>query len=710
MGIDSSNGEACSARTSDLHTEVERLIARHTESMRERIEKLEQHIETLEETRSLLGGGEEGVAVDNQNVHAAKEIKCGDFPIPNGGDIYELENTGLGGGMSRRISSRFTFIDSLPLIGNDRYPLPESTYTLLITEKIVSIGFASGIVAVVLAQTCLVIAFLNEMDEGRPGNLLGLPANVPVEVRVAQYLMLLIGVLMEQEIPTGLEIIGKGMEQVLSGERVLCMRRILLSSLLRLCLGYMFLLTLFVAVAQSENVLDMFFDVLALEFVENIDDVIFMLSKRGFCGRKLRTATKSCFIETGRETYRLRRWTKRLIRIMYIINICISLGALTYFCITQQRGQYRCKNVTISFGDQMWEDAYVGDGNVMEKRLLIFSHFNGVYEEQRDGFHDGRPKYVERNKVDGAPFKEVTPAEIVYCEAIESWVFRHEGIITGNGSGTENENDCSWLLKSHRTESFNLVELAEESEWYIWAGRVTSEVPISIECNHCQEDMKESCNYHGECCNMLCECFDGFYGPHCEFSRPCNEIRSEKDQNTTLTLLRHNSDFDAVYGRPIYVSKKMTGKPMSLLRTGTEIETGPDGLREEFFTDDFFLYNSQSAQFQELLMNYTFVLRYTGRRWYGDLLQPKLKYYHSGQYEEDYHAFWDNAFSGIGIADNSTMLISAPTVDLTPVGIDFFEMRRRNVPFGETHYDYGPMGVLIPLVENEGSGFFHCSY
>lgn len=32
---------------------------------------------------------------------------------------------------------------------------------------------------------------------------------------------------------------------------------------------------------QEDTVLDIFFDILALEFVENIDDVIFGLSKRG---------------------------------------------------------------------------------------------------------------------------------------------------------------------------------------------------------------------------------------------------------------------------------------------------------------------------------------------------------------------------------------------------------------------------------------------
>lgn len=59
------------------------------------------------------------------------------------------------------------------------------------------------------------------------------------------------------------------------------MTRIVLPSLLRLSIGYLFLVTLFVAVVQSSSVLNMFFDVLALEFVENIDDVIFALAKRG---------------------------------------------------------------------------------------------------------------------------------------------------------------------------------------------------------------------------------------------------------------------------------------------------------------------------------------------------------------------------------------------------------------------------------------------
>jgi hypothetical protein len=58
----------------------------------------------------------------------------------------------------------------------------------------------------------------------------------------------------------------------------------------------------------------------------------------------------------------------------------------------------------------------------------------------------------------------------------------------------------------------------------------------------------------------------------------------------------------------------------------------------------------------------------------GKMIPPGL---HHDTILDDYHVFWANDFSGIGIKDNSTFLISAPTNDLTPVGVDFYEMRRR---------------------------------
>ena len=69
-----------------------------------------------------------------------------------------------------------------------------------------------------------------------------------------------------------MELVGKGAEQEISGGDRFKMRRIVLPALLRLMVGYTFICCLFLVVVQESTVLDIFFDVLALQFVENIDD------------------------------------------------------------------------------------------------------------------------------------------------------------------------------------------------------------------------------------------------------------------------------------------------------------------------------------------------------------------------------------------------------------------------------------------------------
>jgi len=88
------------------------------------------------------------------------------------------------------------------------YELPESTYTLMITENICSLSFLAAIVACTIAIFSLVIVLINELDNGDEDNPLGLPAGVTREVRMAQFLGVIIGVLMEEEIPLGLEILA----------------------------------------------------------------------------------------------------------------------------------------------------------------------------------------------------------------------------------------------------------------------------------------------------------------------------------------------------------------------------------------------------------------------------------------------------------------------------------------------------------------------
>ncbi len=65
--------------------------------------------------------------------------------------------------------------------------LPESTHTLLITEKILSIPFAFAVGVACLSFSCLLLVLLNELSKGQNGNLLSVPGGVGPGVRGAQF-------------------------------------------------------------------------------------------------------------------------------------------------------------------------------------------------------------------------------------------------------------------------------------------------------------------------------------------------------------------------------------------------------------------------------------------------------------------------------------------------------------------------------------------
>ena len=58
-------------------------------------------------------------------------------------------------------------------------------------------------------------------------------------------------------------------------------------------------------------------------------------------------------------------------------------------------------------------------------------------------FYFHQIRYVERNKEDGSPFVETVPAEIIYCEDLEAWVFRHTSIRTSLDELEEVSTTCA---------------------------------------------------------------------------------------------------------------------------------------------------------------------------------------------------------------------------------------------------------------------------
>ena len=76
------------------------------------------------------------------------------------------------------------------------------------------------------------------------------------------------------------------------------------------------------------------------------------------------------------------KWSLRTVRVFYFLILCLGYAGLTFLTLRQANGNYRCKRFRVRFGDEIWESAHIDKGGETEDRLLIYSHFNGIYEEE----------------------------------------------------------------------------------------------------------------------------------------------------------------------------------------------------------------------------------------------------------------------------------------------------------------------------------------
>lgn len=141
--------------------------------------------------------------------------------------------------------------------------LTQSTHSYLFTEPPCTLPFNFSLGIIAISYTCLLLALFNNIiEENSPGNPLNVPPGVTKDVKTAQYLALLIGLIMEEEIPESLYLLRMITERTLHIKAPnLSFGRFILCTFLRVLMGYFFLFNMFVVVVQAERVIDIFFDV-----------------------------------------------------------------------------------------------------------------------------------------------------------------------------------------------------------------------------------------------------------------------------------------------------------------------------------------------------------------------------------------------------------------------------------------------------------------
>ena len=426
----------------------------------------------------------------------------------------------------------------------DPIQLTRSTHSLLFTEPISSIPFAFALIIVLMSYTCLFLACWYNMKDGSRGNYLNSPMGVEVDVRIAQYLSLVIGLLMEEEIPSALFMLRQiPKTSLMRTTPQIKYGKFVFAAIVRLVMGYFFLINMFLVVVQAKAVLDIFYDVIALQFLQQLDDICFTLAKMDVFGKRMKMATtRRCFsVEYAKLPFARRKKLSVFVKALYLINLGTLLAGMAFINVKQDRGDFYCGSVSIHLGDHIWEEAVVYNNNstiVRDRMNLIFSYFNGLYVKNGTT-KDGRPIYIEQNKYSGEPYEQKVPAKIKYCVSEKAWVFMHPNIRKSSLNGYNEE--CPWLLKSSETTEFNLLEVG--GDWKIWIGTVSNGADFQVFCNEC--DGEVDCNYHGQCVDKRCDCSDsefdrqleGYFGKSCQFKKPCLQMQGGKQSFNSFSRL-----------------------------------------------------------------------------------------------------------------------------------------------------------------------------
>jgi len=72
-------------------------------------------------------------------------------------------------------------------------------------------------------------------------------------------------------------------------------------NMFRILMGYLFLTNVLLVLIQAEDVLTIFYDVLALQFVQQLDDIAFRLARMDVFGRRLQRACTAYWFDAEFE-------------------------------------------------------------------------------------------------------------------------------------------------------------------------------------------------------------------------------------------------------------------------------------------------------------------------------------------------------------------------------------------------------------------------
>eukprot|EP00588_Corethron_pennatum_P034354 CAMPEP_0194346744 /NCGR_PEP_ID=MMETSP0171-20130528/105598_1 /TAXON_ID=218684 /ORGANISM="Corethron pennatum, Strain L29A3" /LENGTH=800 /DNA_ID=CAMNT_0039113905 /DNA_START=87 /DNA_END=2490 /DNA_ORIENTATION=- len=405
--------------------------------------------------------------------------------------------------------------ESLP--DEENMSLSEDTYGLLLILSPKSAQFWKTFVIAVFQVALIVMISINllESDIGDP--LFNPPTGISTQVFVGQIMALIIGVFAQNDITESIELLVYSPVDLASNLKVSPMQ-VLIINLLHFSVGIGGLFIVFVVVVQSTDIVGLFAEFAAMEFISHIDELFFLLASQSYVGRDLCIATEEM----------------KNIKIPSSIQGRSAKKILLFF------------PMIITFAGWGWVQRQLLTGKYLEPFFTVFipddfnvndSYLSGVYAPTK--CHSKRRfSYVNKKIVNYNDEDENVSVRgvISYCSESETWVLN--SYLTAKKvenvcfelANNEIYDPCKRiLLQSPRTKKYNINEISPK-EWFMKSsegGFVPVPSFFNYVSNECQEDRDCSVlrnDKYGGTCNKdtnTCDCTGGRFGKSCEYSKPC---------------------------------------------------------------------------------------------------------------------------------------------------------------------------------------------
>ncbi|KAK1738490.1 hypothetical protein QTG54_010520 [Skeletonema marinoi] len=432
--------------------------------------------------------------------------------------------------------------------------LPEDTFSFIIYSHVCSRTFFLAILVFSFQIAVYALLAYDITDLTNEINPFKLPVNVEMPVRIAEAFAIVVAVTTQDDVQQALNLMRDGYDQDPANHSSLdqtfpeaTKAKWILSIFLRAFEGLFGLALTFLLIMQSTTVLDLLLNFLAMEFVSQLDDGVFVLTRAGFFGRTLSEEAKRMSDED--TPYKVTvPCTASFAAATYFIILSGTFFAFWWIIRTKQvSGEFLCQQIFAQFGDEV---------------VPMLGAFTGLYSRHTNSYGN-RLSYID-DRVGGAL--------LAYCLEQKRWTL---SLVTDNVY-----DPCTWIAASDETIDFDVLTTAT-SQWVV-KDAAKGILPLSQHFLACQDHMHID-NLCGKYGNRIigdeddkygCKCKRGRYGLRCEYKEPCQKMEISQDYNNGF-VKRGGTNSSSYFASTFYLLEgaEAYNHPVytSLLGTGQEI-------------------------------------------------------------------------------------------------------------------------------------------